>query len=112
MHSRIEAIRAQRYALLVIDNEQPILDLLGEALTEEGLRVTLAQDLPTAVETLNCNHFDLVLADPLAGFGTDFSLDQWSALETIKAHADTTRVVIFSAHPPRHFARWQARGFA
>jgi DNA-binding NtrC family response regulator len=112
MHSHIEDIRAQRYALLVIDDEQPILDLLGEALAEDGLRVSLAKDLPAALETLDRDRFDLVLADSLAEFNTDFSLDQWTALETIKAHADTTRVVIFSAHPQRHFVCWQARGFA
>ena len=80
-------------------------------MTEEGLRVVLAPDLPEALGARQ-ERFDLILADSLAEFDTDFSLDQWSALETIKAHAGSTRVVIFSAHPQRHFACWQARGFA
>ena len=112
MHAHIEAIRTQRYALLVIDDEQPILELLGETLTEEGLRVVLAPALPEALEALDQERFDLILADSLAEFDTDFSLDQWPALETIKARADATRVVIFSAHPQHHFACWQARGFS
>jgi CheY-like chemotaxis protein len=112
MHSRIEATRAGQHTVLVIDDERPILDLLGEALTEEGLGVTLAADLPTAVAALDRNRFDLILADSLAEFDSDFSLDQWPALETIKTRAGASRVVIFSAHPQRHFARWQARGFA
>ncbi len=112
MHSQVDDRRAQPYALLVIDDEQPILDLLGEALIEEGLWVTLAPDLPEALEALDRNRFDLVLADALAGFDADFSLDQWPALETIQRHAGATRVVIFSAHPQQHFACWQARGFA
>ncbi|HEY8600489.1 MAG TPA: response regulator [Thermomicrobiales bacterium] len=112
MHSRIETPPARPHTLLVVDDERPILDLLGEALTEEGLRVTLAADLPAAVAALGHDRFDLILADSLAEFDSDFALDQWPALETIKTRAGTSRVVIFSAHPQRHFARWQARGFA
>ena len=112
MHSQFDDIRAQQYTLLVIDDEQPILELLGEALTEEGLRVTLAPDLPAALAALDRDRFDLVLADSLAEFDPEFALDQWPALEAIKTGADTSRVVIFSAHPRQHFACWQERGFA
>jgi CheY-like chemotaxis protein len=99
MHSQFDDIRAQQYTLLVIEDEQPILELLGEALTEEGLRVTLAPDLPAALAALDRDRFDLVLANSLAEFDPEFALDQWPALEAIKTGADTSRVVIFSAHP-------------
>lgn len=112
MHSHLDATRTLPHSLLVIDDEQPILELLGEALTEEGLRVTQAADLAEAVAALDRDRFDLILADSLAGFDSGFALDQWPALETIKTHAGTSRVIIFSAHPQRHFTGWQARGFA
>lgn len=112
MHPQLNTTRTHPYTLLVIDDEQPILELLGETLVEESLRVTLAPDLPAALTALNRDSFDLVLADALAEVDNDFSLDQWPALEMIKARAGSARVVIFSAHPPHHFACWQTRGFA
>lgn len=54
--------------LLVIDDESPILDLLGEALGGEGFQIAAADDLPTALALLERQRFDLVLADSLAAF--------------------------------------------
>jgi DNA-binding NtrC family response regulator len=98
-------------ALLIVDDEQPILELLGETVLDEGFQVTLVADLPAALAALERAPFDLVLADALAEFTTGFAIDQWSALEAIRDHAGTAGVIIFSAHPARQFAGYRERGF-
>jgi two-component system OmpR family response regulator len=97
--------------LLIIDDERPILDLLGETALDEGFQVTLAADLPGALAALTDASFDLVLADALAEFTTGFAIDQWSALEAIRDHAGKAGVIIFSAHPAHQFEGYQERGF-
>lgn len=98
--------------LLVIDDEPPILDLLSEALGEEGFLVSTAADLPAALTALDDQPFDLVLADSLASFDDVTGLDCWTALEAILGRAGQAQAVIFSAHPERYFAGWHRRGFA
>jgi two-component system response regulator GlrR len=98
--------------ILVVDDEPTILELVGEALTEDGFRVTLAADLVGALDALDRERFDLVLADALAGSAADFTLDEWPALDTLRDRAAPARVVVFSAHPARHFAAASERGFA
>ena len=97
--------------LLIIDDERPILDLLGETIADEGFRVTLVPDLTSALAALGRECFDLVLADALAAFTTGFTIDQWSALEAIRDRAGARRVIIFSAHPESQFAGYRERGF-
>jgi two-component system response regulator RegX3 len=98
-------------ALLIVDDEQPILDLLGEMVLDEGFHATLVADLPSALAALERTPFDLVLADALVGFTGGFAIDQWSALEAIRDHAGTAGVIIFSAHSARQFADYRERGF-
>lgn len=100
------------YRLLVVDDEQPILELLGELLAEEGVCTTLAADLPSALAALERECFDLILADSLSDFRVGHSVDRWSALEVLRAQARTTPVLIFSAHSVGVFADLQPRGFA
>ena len=97
--------------LLIVDDERPILELLGETVVDEGFRVTLVADLPSALAALDRARFDLVLADAFAEFSPGYTIDQWSALETIRDHADAGRVIIFSAHPARQFVGYRERGF-
>lgn len=98
--------------LLVIDDETPILDLLGEALSEEGFHVAVAGDLPAALALLDREDFDLVLADSLASFDDVLGFEPWWALDAIRERAALTSVIIFSAHPARSFADLRERGFA
>lgn len=100
------------YRLLVVDDEQPIRDLLGELLVEEGMCPALVADLPGALAALERERFDLILADPLADFSADHPVDHWSTLEALQARARTTPIVIFSAHAAGLFPNLQARGFA
>jgi CheY-like chemotaxis protein len=97
--------------LLIVDDERPILELLGETVLDEGFQVTLVADLPGALAALEHASFDLVLADALAAFTTGFAIDQWSALEAIRDRAGAARVIIFSAHPAHQFDGYQERGF-
>ena len=103
--------RAVLRDLLIVDDELPILDLLGETVADEGFQVTLVADLPSALAALQSARFDLVLADALAEFTTGFAIDQWSALEAIRDQAGAAGVIIFSAHPARQFADYRERGF-
>ena len=100
------------YRLLIVENDQPILDLLGEVLAEEGARTTLADTLPRALEALDRERFDVILSDTFDRRTTDTVFDRWATLELVKAHAGTTPVLIFSAHPASAFAEAKARGFA
>ena len=100
------------YRLLVIDHEQAILDLLGEVLTEEGMHPTLVDTLPLALDALEREHFDVILADTLDRRTTAAAFDRWAAVEAVKARAGTTPVLIFSAHPASAFPEIRARGFA
>jgi DNA-binding NtrC family response regulator len=111
MHSNGGNCCGQSCDLLIVDDELPILDLLGETIVDEGFQVTLVASLPSALAVLQRARFDLVLADALAEFTTGFAIDQWSALEAIRDQAGATGVIIFSAHPARQFAGYRERGF-
>jgi DNA-binding NtrC family response regulator len=111
MHPVERACGGRQCELLIVDDERPILDLLGETALDEGFQVTLVADLPAALAALKRASFDLVLADALAEFTTGFAIDQWSALEAIRDHAGTAGVIIFSAHPAHQFDGYQERGF-
>jgi len=111
MHPVERARDGRQCELLIIDDERPILDLLGETALDEGFQVTLVADLPAALAALKRASFDLVLADALAEFTTGFAIDQWSALEAIRDHAGKAGVIIFSAHPAHQFDGYQERGF-
>jgi two-component system capsular synthesis sensor histidine kinase RcsC len=97
--------------VLIVDDDPPILDLLSEALGEEGFLVSTAGDLPTALAALDAQPFDLVLADSLASFDEKIVLDCWTALDMMLGRAGRAGVVIFSAHPARYFAGLRERGF-
>ncbi len=100
------------YRLLVVDSERAILDLLGEMLTEEGAHITLAADLSSALDALDRERFDVILADTLDRRTTDTAFEYWATLEALKARARVTPVLIFSAHPASAFVEARARGFA
>ena len=110
MHSTIERTKRPP-TVLVIDDEYPILELLSEALGEEGFHIAVAGNLQAALTLLDRQHFDLVLADSLASFDAA-GLNIWGALERILERAALSSVIIFSAHPARYFADLRERGFA
>lgn len=100
------------YRLLVIDHERPILELLGELLVEEGVCATLVGTLSDALDLLDRECFDVILADTLDRRTSAAAFDRWGALAAVKARAGTTPVLIFSAHPASAFVDAHERGFA
>ena len=105
------AKRHPRPAILVVDDDPPILDLVGEALREEGMWAVTARTLPQALAALRAVRFDLILADPLGSFAPQFAGEQWGALDSLRDHAGATPVAIFTAHSQQQFAPYAARGF-
>ncbi len=103
---------AAPYRLLVVDSERTILDLLGEVLAEEGACPTLVTDLPSALAALDRERFDVILADTLDRRTSAVAVDRWATLEAVKARANATPVLIFSAHSVTAFAEAYERGFA
>lgn len=97
--------------ILVVDDDPPILELVGEALRDEGFRVVLAATLKAATGALARTRFDLVLADPVGAFTPGFAAGQWRSLEQLRAHAGDTPIVIFTAHGRNQFADYALRGF-
>jgi len=100
------------YRLLVVDSERTILELLGEVLAAEGACPTVVDDLPSALEALDHERFDVILADTLDRRTADATFDHWASLEALRARARMTPVLIFSAHPASAFAEAHQRGFA
>ncbi len=49
--------------ILVVDDEQPICDLLHMVLTHHGYRVTAVTDYPSAVDAIDRDDFDVILSD-------------------------------------------------
>ena len=66
-----------RGAVLVVDDDVMILDLLKEAISEQGYRVVTTQSGDVAIEEVNKQHFALVFLDLV--------LPGLSGIDTIKA---------------------------
>ena len=98
----------RRASILIIDDDPAILDLAALALRDEGYHAITLASHAEAVQHLAAIRFDLILADS-AGAGV---ADPWAALETVRAAAGDTPVLIFSAHNSAVFADHAARGFA
>jgi two-component system KDP operon response regulator KdpE len=99
-------------AILVADDDPAIAALVREVLEGAGYRVVVAPTHAAALAALAAGRHALVLCDtegPVVG-GDDPA--RWDSVQAVRAAAGDTPVAIFSAHPPRTFAGWRARGFA
>ena len=81
--------------ILVVEDDIGIGELVREILDDEGYRVTVATDYPTAMATLARATFDFVLLDSP---GTVLTPDYWEAMTRLRERAGSTPVVLFTAH--------------
>jgi len=79
--------------ILVVDNEEDQLDMMGSLLDRMGYQVVLAQDPDTALNLIQEDRFSLVITDLIMP-GTD----GMELCEQIKATVPETTVYMFSGH--------------
>lgn len=79
--------------ILVIDDEDPIRNLLARMIELEGYKVWKASDCQSALKLLKAQPFDVVLCDVFLpdGNGVDF-------IREIKKHRPETEVILLTAH--------------
>lgn len=79
--------------ILVIDDEDPIRNLLARMIELEGYKVWKASDCQSALKLLKAQPFDVVLCDVFLpdGNGVDF-------IREIKKHRPEAEVVLLTAH--------------
>ena len=53
----------QQATILVVDDDRPVAEMIAEVLADEGYRVQLARDGPSALAAIVAQVPDLVLAD-------------------------------------------------
>jgi len=79
--------------ILVVDNEEDQLDMMGSLLDRMGYQVVLAQDPDKALNLIQNDNFSLVITDLIMP-GTD----GMELCEQIKATVPGTAVYMFSGH--------------
>lgn len=99
-------------AVLIVEDDSAILELVRESLRAEGYRVACAANFPTAADALGHAHFDLVLADALGAATPEARADRWVILERLRDLAGTAAIVIFTAYSEGDFADYRDRGFS
>lgn len=79
--------------ILVIDDEDPICNLLARMIELEGYKVWKASDCQSALKLLKAQPFDVVLCDVFLpdGNGVDF-------IREIKKHRPEAEVILLTAH--------------
>lgn len=79
--------------ILVIDDEDPIRNLLARMIELEGYKVWKASDCQSALKLLKAQPFDVVLCDVFLpdGNGVDF-------IREIKKHRPEAEVILLTAH--------------
>lgn len=84
-------------AILVLDPDQAIADLLALILREEGYEVILAGSLEEASSALSARHFDLIITEALAQRDI-FRFDP-TFLAELKSLAGDTPIILCSVYP-------------
>lgn len=97
-------------AILLIEDDPDIGDLIVELLRDEGYETTVAATPAASVGLLAAQRFDLVLSDAFAE--NEFAANRWGTLERIRRAAGAVPVIICTAHRADQFAGYAARGFA
>ena len=98
--------------ILAIEDDPALLELLTQALGEEGYRVIGAPDLAAAAATSAHEPVALILTDALRTLANGVWADPWAALAPVRTLAAGAPVVIVTGQRPADYADWAARGFA
>lgn len=76
--------------ILVIDDDQPLLELYESILTDDGYEVMLSQDVFDDVTSIEHTHPDLIILDFIFGW----EAQGLQMLEALKRHAPTASIPI------------------
>ena len=106
----MQATHSDSSAILLVEDDPAISELLDEYLSEEGYSVTIAADDAAALAVLVARSFALIIADALVEQRPP--AERWTALEAIQRAAPDTPIIICTAHRADHFADYAARGFS
>jgi len=106
----LQATHSDSSAILLVEDDPAISELLDEYLSEEGYSVTIAADDAAALAVLVARSFALIIADALVEQRPP--AERWTALEAIQRAAPDTPIIICTAHRADHFADYAARGFS
>ncbi len=75
--------------VLVVDDEVPILELVREYLSSEGMDVALAQDGPSALDSVRDRHPDVVVLDVMLP-----GLDGFEVLRRLRTFSDAYVIML------------------
>ena len=81
--------------VLVVDDEKDIRQLIGQIVSEEGFKVSLAGDSESAMNEINNNAPDLIILDIWL---KDSHMDGIELLKTVRSNDRNIPVVIISGH--------------
>ena len=105
----MQATQIDSSAILLVEDDPTISELLDEYLSDEGYSVTIAADYAAVLDVLAARSFALIVADALVEQRPP--AERWTALEAIQRAAPSTPIIICTAHRAEHFADYAARGF-
>ncbi len=91
--------------ILVVDDEEPVVNLLADVFEEQGYTVRVAYNGRTALEIVRENPPDLVVSDIMMPF-----MDGVTFCRILQAESDIP-VILMSAAPQPNFASIGARAF-
>ncbi|MGI8558893.1 MAG: response regulator transcription factor [Solirubrobacteraceae bacterium] len=79
--------------ILVVDDEEPLRELLSRSFTREGHRVTAVADGETAIESASAEQFDVVLLDVALGSGPNGH----DVCRTLRARRNVVPIIMLTA---------------
>jgi len=79
--------------ILVVDDEEPLREMLSRSFTREGHRVTAVADGAAAIERAGADHFDIVLLDVALGAG----LNGYDVCRTLRARRNVVPIIMLTA---------------
>jgi DNA-binding response OmpR family regulator len=98
--------------VLVVEDDPTILEIIKEGLADEGYASTGVTNLSDALAALRAGRYDAILTDALRPLTANSPEDHWHPLAAVRAAAETTPVVIVTAHRLDDYADFRERGFA
>lgn len=82
-------VNADMQSILIVDDEQPIIDLLRDVLEEEGYTVITARNGSEAMDVVQQHHIDLVLTDYMMP-----QMDGWHLSKRLRANPRTAKIPV------------------
>src|SRR5215216_829119 len=80
------------WTILVVDDDRPIADVIGDLLCDEGYDVRIAYDGQAALDALECRPVDLVLSDVMMP-----KLDGPGLVRSLRERDNPVPVILMSA---------------